>query len=508
MAVNVKNLIAAINPDVYCDDTPDDNGARLSDTVKKIAKTEGYLKAAEKAKIRDSEYLDIVFNQLTKNAFEFNGLKYPIETHSLTYDDFSQNLEPIYFWILDYVNYEFGEAEKLVDNFISSPGGGHFAEMSRRATALQDEAMKIFGTINNVIRSLLNLIYDLKEFKLRLALYDEFKSSDKKKKEAAYLSLKQVWMDNVDIKRGNGSINMLAQNLDFVTIRDAFMASQTLKGVDNLDLNERVKRILKQRQAEFEKWIEESERELRKRFEIERTYLKSQVNSVRLYARWAKPYLKAARQLEQNASPKADLVNFFNTSLFELVLLAKGKYDPKVEVATGDLPKIYKKLKLRKYTPITIIEFSFRTAPDRSDQRGGYGFRGKVKLEFTSFALNDDELAVLKQQLEEDDFGEVYRFIEGATEQSLGEIRADLDELLGEGSGMIVKKNEKKSEDTNPFTALFSFLIPKEEKIPITVPANWNMLRSSRNWRNIFREKIKKRNVEPWPTGWKERPGG
>ena len=85
-------------------------------------------------------------------------------------------------------------------------------------------------------------------------------------------------------------------------------------------------------------------------------------------------------------------------------------------------------------------------------------------MEFTSFALNDDELAVLKQQLEEDDFGEVYRFIEGATEQSLGEIRADLDELLGEGSGMIVKKNEKKSEDTNPFTALFSFLIPKEEK--------------------------------------------
>ena len=43
MTTNIYNLIAAIVPDIYCDD-------EVRDEVKKIAKKEGYLKAAEKAK--------------------------------------------------------------------------------------------------------------------------------------------------------------------------------------------------------------------------------------------------------------------------------------------------------------------------------------------------------------------------------------------------------------------------------------------------------------------------
>ena len=58
-------------------------------------------------------------------------------------------------------------------------------------------------------------------------------------------------MDNVDIKRGTGSINGLAQQLDFVTIRDAFMSAGSLKDVEKIDLNDRGKRILKPRVGEF-----------------------------------------------------------------------------------------------------------------------------------------------------------------------------------------------------------------------------------------------------------------
>ncbi|MEK6855053.1 MAG: hypothetical protein AABX73_02415 [Nanoarchaeota archaeon] len=460
MAVDIKNLIAAINPDVYCDKTYDRTGVRLSDKVKKIAKEEGYLKAAEIAKPIESDYLDIEHTLLTKGAFSLQGFKAPIEKHTLAYDLSSQNLEPIYFWLLDFVNEQYGRSEKLVDNFVSSVGSGHFSEMSRKATVLQEEAMKIFGTVNTVIRSVLNIIYDLKEFKLRLTHYKDLKSSDEKTKNAATLSLKQIWMDNVDIKRGNSSIKAMAQQFDYVTLIDAFMVANSLEEVDKLDINDRVKRILQQRVSEFLKWIKESEKELSKRFEIEKTYLKSQINSLKLYARWLKPYLKTAQQLEQNATANASLVHAFNTSLFELVLLAKGKYEVELDIVKGELPKFFRKINAREYYPITIIELLFRSVPDRTDQRGGYIFRGRADIIFSSYALNDDELKVLKEKVEEDNLGDIYKIIEGATEKSLAELKDDIEEFLGDEK----EEEKEKSIDMNPFSALFSSFKKKEEK--------------------------------------------
>lgn len=462
MVVDIKKLIAAINPGLYCDDSYDEEGKKLSDVVKEIAKKEGYLKAAEKAKLRDSPYLDMIDLRLTKSPFALVGLKASIEQHTVIYDVFSQNLEPIYFWILDYCNEEYGDVEKLIDNFISSPGSGHFAEMSRRATVLHDEAMKIFGTINTVIRSILNLIYDLKEFKLRLAEYERYHSGDPQLKESALLALKQIWMDAVDIKRQNTALKGLAQQFDYVTIIDAFMVVNSLEDVDKLDLNDRVKRILKQRVPDFLRWIKESEIELKKRYEIERTYLKSQFNSVQLYSRWLKPYLKAAQELEQNGTPSAALVSQFNTAVFELTLMAKAKYDASADVETQDLPRFFTKLKLRKYTPITIIELNYRSAPDRGDQRGGYAYRGRVEATFTSFALNSDELEILKKELGKDDFETVYKMISGATNESLDQIKEDLDDLLEDKKSE--KKDEKKEEDTNPFSALFSVFKTEKKK--------------------------------------------
>ncbi len=463
MTIDVKKLVAAVNPDVYCDGS-------VRSEVKKIAKEEGILKAAEKAKLKDQEYIDVIFVQNTVSAGKAVGLKSPIEQHKLSYDDLSQNLEPVYFWILDYATREYGGADKLIDNFITSPGSGQFSEMNRRLTVLQEEGMKIFGAVNIVLRSILNIIYDLKEFSIRLDEYDRYHSKDERVRRAATLALKQIWIDRVDINRGNGSINGLAQQLDFVTIRDAFLVAETEKAVEELDLNDRVKRILQQRIPEFFEWAKQSENELRKRFEIEKIYLRSQVNSIKLYSHWLKPYLKAAKQLEQNATETADLVNYFNTSIFELSLLAKGKYDPEGDVQSGNLPKLYLKLKenklIRTYTPLTLIEFVYRAAPDRTDQRGGFGYRGRYEITFTSFALNDEELIVLKRELDKDDFAGVYKAITGSTDDSLGQIQTDIDKLLGKEED---NKEEKKTEDINPFSAFTSLFKndKKDEKVDL-----------------------------------------
>ena len=138
---------------------------------------------------------------------------------NIIYDSPTETLEPVYFWILDFMNQLFGgKVEKLVDNFAASPGSGHFGEMGQRATRMQEEAMKIYGLANTVIKSILNLIYDLREFQIRLKIYEKAASKDSNVSQGALLSLKQIWMDQVDIKKGIGSINMMSLDLSFSTL--------------------------------------------------------------------------------------------------------------------------------------------------------------------------------------------------------------------------------------------------------------------------------------------------
>jgi len=462
MVVDVHKLIAAICPDLYCD-------ASVRDEVKKIAEKEGYLKAAEKAALSEPKPMDLDEIKYT-NPIEKKGLKAPYERHTLIYDSFGESLESIYFWILDKMNEECKKVDKLVDNFISSAGSGHFSELGMKASKMQEEASKMLGNVNTLIKTILNIIYDLKEFEMRLAIYNDYRSNDSQKKKAALLSLKQIWMDTVDIKRGNTSLKGLASQFDYVTLIDAFMVCDSLEKLNlppekgGLELSERVRRLLQQRVAEFFNWIEISEKELRKRYEIEKNYLRSEVNAVKLYARWVKPFLKAAQKLEQRAAETASLVTTFNTSLMELVLLGEIPYKPEDDVNAGELPKSFKKLKVRKYSSVVIVEFRFRSIPERTER--GYGFRGRTEIVFTGYGLNEEELEILRKQIEKDDVGDMLQIVEGTTE-SLEQLSEDIAHFLEGDKEKKEEKKEKKSEDTNPFSALFepiANLFKKEEK--------------------------------------------
>ncbi len=468
MPVNIHNLIAVINPDIYCDSS-------VRKEVKKLVKEnltngdkEAYIKAAAIAKPFQSAFL-FNYDDAKKNPLLNWGLKSPSEYHQIEYDSPAEGLEPLYFWTLDFMERMFPKVEKLTDNFISSPGSGHFSDLSGKASRMQEEAMKMLGATNQVIKTILNILYDLKDFKLLLANYDDLHSKDETTKRASLLSLKQRWMDVVDFaKRGTTSLKQLAAQMDFVTIIDAFMAANTLEEVEKLDLNDRVKRILKQRVADFNHWLEQSEMELRKRYNIEKTYLRNQVNTVKLYSRWIKPYLKTAKQLEQHANTRADLVTTFNTIILELTLLTTTEYKPGDDVKKGNLPAVFERVKARKYSQVVIVEFRFRGIPQRVQAgQGHWGFGGKTTITLTSYALNEEELKVLKDQIEKDDFGEVMKLIEDSTDVSLKELQNDIDEFLDESNETKKKQAEEKrrsEQDVNPFAALFDFLKTSNKK--------------------------------------------
>lgn len=393
-----------------------------------------------------------------------DGMKIkPVKKYNLIYDSSSETLEPIYFWILDFMNDNFGgKVEKVVDNFTASPGGGYFAEMGQRRSIMQDNVMKTLATVGTVTKSIINLVYDLKDFEIRLKHYDDLKSGNKLEKEGAMLALKQIWLDNVDIKRGVGSIHqMTAGNLNFVTLRDAFLASKTLEEADKLDLNERVKRILKPRLAEFLEWIKVSEEEIRKRFNVEKNYLKSQVNSLQLYSRWVKPYLKAATQLEmKDSSRNPALVTSFNTVILELTLFAKSEVKVEDAIHERKLPQGIK-LPKRKYYGCAIVKFVFRGIPQKAGQH--YVFGGKANVEFYGYTLNSEQLELYNKKMQEDDISSAMKLVEGATTESLDEIKKDIDHFLNKEDEKEEKKKKNK-DDVNPFSALFSGLWPKKSE--------------------------------------------
>ena len=430
---DIDNIICAINPSKYYDGTP-----RQIKKYKKLIKEGGLDAGIKEAKSKSAA------------------------SHKLVYDSLSEQLEPIYFWILDFMNTIFGgKVEKLVDNFSSSAGSGHFGEMGIRKSQMQQQASTILATINTILKSVINLLYDLREFKMRLTHYDEAKSKDSNVKEAGTLSLKQIWMDKVDILRGMGSINQLASGqLQFVTLRDAFMKVKSIEEVDRLDLNDRVKRILKPRVQEFLTWVNISEKELRKRFEIEKTYLKSQVDGLKLQSRWAKPYLKAAEQLEndEKLGTSAALVNAFNVIMLNLTLMGKAPVKVEDLVISKDLPKDFKKMKkLRGYNAIVVVEFNFRGVPSKAGQH--YTFGGRSDVVFKSYALSNEELDLLKDKLSDSDLNSSLKLVQGMTDDSLAQLKIDLDEFLGEEE---LKAKQAETEETNPFSALFSFLKPNK----------------------------------------------
>ena len=355
--------------------------------------------------------------------------------YRLMYDSMMEGLEPIYFWILDFLKDSkpsglgFDEVIKYKDEYDATVSSGYFGEMGTRRSVMEDRAMKIMATVNTVVRSIINLIYDLKEFDIRLAHYNDLHSGNPSKKEGGKLALKQIWMDQVDIKKGRGAINAMAQQLEFVTLRDAFLVSKDEKDADKLDLNERVKRIVKARIAEYIEWEKNSEKELKKRYDIERAYLKSQVASLKYYTAWVKPYLISAKKLGMSefktpsGLPSPNLVNAFSNMEMHLTLFAKKEVKPE-EVNSN-----YRFINFKdKFFSCIEVEIIFRTLPRVYQGQGGshYVHSGRTDIIIKPYALAESEIKEIYELKEREDM----EMIDEMTDASLRAMHEDIEKYL------------------------------------------------------------------------------
>lgn len=397
--MDIHQLIAAINPDAFCD-------AKLRREVKRNLQEEiqrnersAYLLAAAKA--RPVQTGSISLEDLEQeNPFRLPGFKGPVERHTLVYDSLDESLEAFYFWLLDELAAEEWTVSKLVDNFAAAPGSGIFSEVSQRETRAQQEVMKL--------------------------------------------------------------------------LREAhFLAQEILRTDPALD----------------DKGTEEQEKPSssaeRSRSATGRHLLQSKVETLKLYSRWLAPYLRQVRQTGQQAKSKADWANLFNTAGMEIILLAERQYSVEEDVDAGTLPKFVLKTPRRPCNPMLVIELKIRAAPERTPGRA-YGYRGRLELRLTSYALSQQELAVLRQEVERDDWREVIGAVAGNAAGTLSDIVDEIEDLVSPRA-----KEEPKPEDTNPFTALFGFSKGKPSRAldseGISMNANPRLIRSDSDVEKVIR---------------------
>jgi hypothetical protein len=390
----------------------------------------------------------------------------PLATYKLVYDSPQNQLEPIYYWVLDFMENIGVKVEKIKDNFMASPGSGQFSEMGQKATLMQQQATKILADTNIVIKSIIQLIYDLKEFEIRLAHYEKANSENKKDKEEGMIALKNIWLDQVDLKRGRGSIHQMTYEMGYTTLRDAFLIANNIEDLDKMAskdgvINDQVKRVLIPRLSEFLLWKDISEREITNRFNIEKSYLKSQVQSLKLYTKWASPYLKAAEELRMQGFDNHNaLVHAFSTSMFELNLLGTSEVSVN---KSPDLKKTFGERDLkRKYFSVVIVTIKYRGHLGQKAGQGGqsgysYTFGGRLEMTFDAYSLNSDEIKLIKKLLEDKEIEEGLSLVENNTEVALKELKDDIEKYTGDNKEEKKKEEKKKEDDINPFSAIFDF---------------------------------------------------
>jgi len=382
--------------------------------------------------------------------------KSPDWSTALTYDSTAQLLEPIYFWILDFMEGQGLKVEKLVDNFTASPGSGYFSDMGQRASLMQEKGMSLLKLLNELIKSLVALIHDLKLLELQIKDYEDAKSKDQLKKDAGLLSLKRRWTDEVDLKKGRGSILNMSQEAGFIGLMDAFMKADGLEDVDELPVNDRMKTIVKVRLKEFLDWWEKSETVKRKTYNIQKGYLKTQADTLSMYTRWVRPYLKAAEELRMKETKTPSLVSVFDTVILELSLFGKKPLNVKEEIKDENLPKAFGRAKIREFYPCVFIDFNFRSVPVRRsavEKGGAYAYSGRVDIMFKTYALNEDEITLLRKEFREDDLKYVLGIARGLTDTGLTELKEDMDHFLRkeEIEAEEAKKREEGINSENPF---------------------------------------------------------
>ncbi len=451
---------------------------------------------------------DIDFRFARNKRLPYNGLLGTQKGFMLSMDLSKRyQFQPEYNSLMQELTF-FGYSKlKMMESIDPSALSGIMTLLFEKRRNLEDRTMNLLGNVNQVLKSIISLIYELKELDRNLAFYDLMKSSAPEKKEAAELALKRIFVDNVDARKGGASLVRLSGapvqgqgGAAFADLVGAFYAAKSLRDIGNMQRNEQYKNILKNRYIEYEEWKKINDGDLRSRRNLLLGYLKSQVGSYNLYVEWASQYLTMLKRINLTKPQTAasymgstKMADIFESSIFTLNVMGfkeiyRGEYEvgyKKVFNNKGiEMPvsatlksesgalltrghsedsRTFIRDRIRKYGPKVIaameVTFGFREKqffPKITGQSGKeepmfpqnpggmVQYEGTLDIKIAPYCFTLEEWLLFRKAQEANIQKTVFEGVDVVARNSLYAIKKDLDKYLTEAENKD-KNVEKKS---------------------------------------------------------------
>ncbi|MGC9133153.1 MAG: hypothetical protein ACP5GJ_01990 [Nanopusillaceae archaeon] len=409
---------------------------------------------------------DIKLEDLRNEKIEDN--KHKLLEIKLIFDNPNIRFEQIYFWLLDFIRDSLKmNISKLSDEFTSSVGSLFFGEMSQRATAVLNTARSLGELFNTLTRSIISILSEYKQIQTRIFLYEKILSNDKDEAYSAYLTLKDIWINNVDTNRGAASLaNISRGRLGFATAIDLFYISDLKNELEKLKnkgiigeslfnkifneqyniprdlneiknkgiINEQIYNVVNIRLQEFYNWLEINKKYLYDRNNLLKAYLRHQLSSLLYYVEFAKPYFKFARKLLQNPEQPIDVVNALETAIINLTLFSTGK-----ETNVKEYNEKEEKEGEKTYLPLYEIDITARALPTLTGRVEGtrmYSFIGRADIYLRAYIVEKSEYENILVNQEAEDL----LYITGLTDEYL----KDMSDIILEMFLYDIIKNDEK----------------------------------------------------------------
>lgn len=372
-----------------------------------------------------------------------------VRQQKLIVEQMTASAEPAYFWILNFLRHPNAlgyEVEKTSDVFSAAEMSTFFGAVEERKQRQQERISQYLATLGGMTKSVFQMVRELRIMDERLDYYEKSYKGD----EAAEVTLKNIWTNLVEGgAESTTSVFGLSRKLGFVIVPDLFFKINPKKGSSGVDkevgalsgegINTRVRSVLKHKLMEYYTWKEKTYGELKWGRNFRLKALNQHYQTMKMYIKWIKPFLKNIQRLEMSQENVPELVSAFETSFIQLELFAyKKAYETMTERGmverefTERIPCIRVMLKF-----VTLPEMAFQKEFQRAAVHAG-----RTEITFQGFVLSPQEIEEYKKSKELEDL-EVLKYVDASLE-ALGD---ELKNYLIESGEVTAEQLGKKVEE-------------------------------------------------------------
>ena len=371
--------------------------------------------------------------------------------YTLIIDSTQAGVEEKYFSILRFLQntqpfglgYKQEEIEKIKDIYTAGEMSSYWGTAEQKRAAQIDKFQQIMGNIGNMIKSLFQLLRELRIMDERLEYYDR----SNKGEDAAEVALKSVWVDMVEGGGKNpGSVTGLAMNVGFFTLPDLFYSVHP-KNIDSVErevdklkdsFNRKVREVLARKLKQYMIWKEKTYEELKTGQRFKLKYMRQHYHVIKIYLNWLRPYLRNIRRLQMKGPlGDSDIVAAFDTSKIELEVIAtKKEFD--IEVSPG----LKETHEFKHFIPCLRVRWNFVAIPEmvyQQDYQRGAIHRGRSTIIIDAFVADENkkELENYKKKIDDEDLE-----LLAAVDDSILAMKDEIDRYLTKAG-----EEEKKAEE-------------------------------------------------------------